>query len=430
MLTRCTRIARLAGLLLLSVAVLVSCQNNPATTRGQELVLCGRTNDSVIRVYHVSISQAGTATLKQVIALPGSDLSGAGSCPRWLTGSKLAWLYGNTTNGYQRDVYLLDLNNGQVRPWFHLSGNDDIEDVILASGSPWALIVSSRDQAEGCSQHNSAELHWTCLYARGDLYAVDEQGEVSRLTHYQAPLCQATWRSGGHTVAFRQAKGCVGPAPGEPSRILFVDIETKQIRSFSGGQDASTPLWSPDGKHLAFFNRLGSPYVLDLGNDQVVPLDDDVSGLYSHIPAWSPDGQRLAWVTMPASAAKDNAWRARVNVFDLVRHAKTGFPESENPRGAAFIPQWSPDGKQLAWAVDSTFYFGSIQSSKMYTAPAGVTRVLDWSFDGQAVAYIGSASPQSSSRVFVMSRNGNDIFGLTDRLSLEDIRWLQVRWVR
>lgn len=403
------------------VAVTISCRGPLAANDDRELSLCGVSGDGTVRIYHVSVSLARSIALKQAIDLPDNA-----SCPIWLTGnSKLGWLHGGVTSGYQRDIYLLDLDLGHVKRWFHVSGDDEIEDVTLVSGRPWALLVSSRDQSGECSQYSSEEQRWRCVYSQGDLYTVDEQGTISRLTRNQSPLCEATWRPGGRTVAFRHSNGCVRPAPLESWDILLVDTETRQIQSFDGNQ-GMTPRWSPDGKYLAFLKEEQSsegilglwPHILNLDSNQAIPAGSGPRNWELGDPVWSPNSRYLAWVTIRRDIG--------VSVFDRVSQNTKTFQNDKYP---SFLIRWSPDGTSLVWKDDSAFYFGDVARSSMYSVPVGVDKVLDWSFNGETVAYIGSTN-QDSNQAFMMSGDGRDVINLTDNLSLQDIRWLQVRWIR
>ncbi len=417
------------GLFSIMILLLVSCGSNLADDN-QEITLCGISGDNVTRVYHVSVSQAGAIILKQVIELPGGDMTRNGSCPQWLANHRFAWLYGKMADGYQRDVYWLDLDRGQVKKWFHLNGDDDIADVILLSDSPAALLISSRGQSEGCSQYSDWEHHMNCVRARGDLYTVNDQGEVSRLTIDQSPLCEATWNPSGHTVAFRRATGCLRPAPFENSEILLVDTQTKRVRSFINNQ-GRTPLWSPDGQLLAFTRLAQRPgesldgllYVLDIDDDRGIS-ENDSKGWDKSVPVWSPDSQWLAWMTFRITATSEYSW---VSVFDPIRQTRIEFPTQENAAPSRL--QWSPDGKTLVWKIGSTFNLGDVESSKIHNVPVEV-EISDWSFNGKLVAYIGFTNPRGPNAVFVVRSDGKGIVNVTDELSLKDIQWLQVNWVK
>ena len=411
------------GLLLLLATFPASCQANRSDNTGQTLALCGRTNDNSIRIYLVSVSETKAVTISQSI-----DLFMAASCPTWLN-NNMGWLYGRYTDAYQRDVYLLDLNEGRTKQWFQLSGNEDIKEITLVSGVPRAVIIANQDGV-GCSQSKSTEEHWYCVQSGGDLYSIDEQGKKSHLIQSPPPLCEVKTSPTGRTVAFTHSDGCVAALEG--STLSLVDTETRKIHSF-GDNGGAAPAWSPDGKYLAFMKRnktpqgiLGAqPYIFDLEQNQTINLYSNPERWDFTDLAWSPDNQHLAWVVFPENHQK-------IKIYSLaeksIKNLKSGQYSS------SFFPtpaEWSQDGELLAWKDDSAFYFGDVESSRMYTVPVEMTHVTDWAFNNKEIAYLRLVNSKDQGQVFIIDQDSQATLNVTDNLPLKDIRWItQVRWVK
>ena len=82
----------------------------------------------------------------------------------------------------------------------------------------------------------------------------------------------------------------VTPALGIGSRLLDL------IQSPPGRPDVQTPVWSPDGRRIAFLSRRdGSKelYVVSADGSGQRRLTRDAR--YSATPAWSPDGRKIAF---------------------------------------------------------------------------------------------------------------------------------------
>lgn len=148
--------------------------------------------------------------------------------------------------------------------------------------------------------------------------------------------------------------------------IFTVPVSKGDARNLTRSPGAAdrTPVWSPDGRQVAWFSDEGDGYRLviqdqdGLGTARVVSLGD---ARFAFHAAWSPDGSRIAFV--------DD--RARMRVLELA----TGQLVVADTDGSlwdrsAFQPVWSPDSKWLAY-------------SKVFDN--GFRRIVVWSLaDGRA----------------------------------------------
>ncbi len=126
----------------------------------------------------------------------------------------------------------------------------------------------------------------------------------------------------------------VMPASGGPARRI-TDLFN----------DARQPVWSPDGKTIAFFAYRDGGYDLwsikPDGSDQrkltTGPFDD-------RDPMWSPDGAKIAFASDRGVPGKDsyNIW-----TLDIATGALTQVTDNPNENR---LPTWSPDGKSIAYA--------------------------------------------------------------------------------
>ncbi len=103
---------------------------------------------------------------------------------------------------------------------------------------------------------------------------------------------------------------------------------------------ASDPVWSPDGRKIAFVRlskRLGV-YVVNVDGSGMRNLTPKPAGTYAS-PAWSPDGRKIAFV----SDRDDNS---EVYVMNA-----NGSGQRNLTRNPAFDadPAWSPDGRSIAF---------------------------------------------------------------------------------
>lgn len=232
-------------------------------------------------------------------------------------------------------------------------------------------------------------------------------------------------------MALTHSAGCIGSDPLEGGDLLLVDTETRHIQSFDDNQ-GTAPSWSPNGKYLAFMKGgkspqgiLGAqPYVLDLEQNQTISLDSNPERWDLTDLAWSTDNQHLAWVTFPENHQK-------IKVYDLTEKSIKSFESGQY--SSSFFPtppEWSQGGKLLAWKDDSAFYFGDIESSRVYTMPVDMTHVTNWVFNGKEIAYLRLVNSKDQGQVFIIGQDGKATLNVTENLPLKDIRWItRVKWV-
>ena len=108
--------------------------------------------------------------------------------------------------------------------------------------------------------------------------------------------------------------------------------------------------WAPDGRHIAYscrkltgkqyaFSTNTGIYVYDLLTGETVPVKAD--GGYDTDPVWSPDGKHLAWISMPRDGYEADAQRIMVCDVEAV----------SDPEGQCFGLSFGP-ARQLAASLD------------------------------------------------------------------------------
>jgi len=141
-----------------------------------------------------------------------------------------------------------------------------------------------------------------------------------------------------------------------------------------------SPIWSPDGKQIAYFSDESGEYELHVRNQngKDAPKKFKLSGAgYYDRPSWSPDSQKIAYT--------DNAW----NVFWIdLRTGKSKKIASEKLYGPqkTVRPVWSPDSKWIAYTLSTasfiqTVYVYSIDQDKSFPITDGMSDATEPVFD-------------------------------------------------
>lgn len=137
--------------------------------------------------------------------------------------------------------------------------------------------------------------------------------------------------------------------------IVTVPAEKGDIRNLTQTPDAAErdPVWSPDGKSIAYFSDESGEYALHVraqdgtGETRKIPLGVPPSFFYA--PKWSPDGNRIAY-----SDKRGSTWYLTLTnpvpvKIDTATYGSGGFSFD-----AAASLTWSPDSRWIAYTKDLT----------------------------------------------------------------------------
>jgi len=164
------------------------------------------------------------------------------------------------------------------------------------------------------------------------------------------------------------------------------DLSREALTRFtSEGSLNSAPLWTPDGKRIAFqANKEGPPEIYWQKADGSGGLERLTTGSYNQVPmSWSRDGQLLAFVEINPTSGYD-IWVLRMNDRKAQLFLQTPFNES--------VPRFSPDGRWLAYISDESGRYEIYV--KPYPGPGGKWQISTeggteptWNTNGRELFY-------------------------------------------
>ena len=173
--------------------------------------------------------------------------------------------------------------------------------------------------------------------------------------------------------------------------IFTVPVENGNPRDLTNSCDAADrqPLWSPDGRQIAWFSDKEGSYALYLTDQEgkntprKIPIGESKMAWE---PAWSPDSKYIAFV--------DNAVRIRIVELSTGKVSTADVGGSNIERGNMDL-SWSPDSKWLAYSK---------------TAPNNFRRITLWSLSTEKAFAL--SDPMADAISPAWDRDGHHLYFL------------------
>jgi len=261
----------------------------------------------------------------------------------------------------------------------------------------------------------------------------------------------------GHRVAYTMV---MRDRPGRPyGQLWIMDLATQKSERVGGEKDsAGSPLWSPDGRLVAFAGNQGGKtglFVAHQDGSGVISLAP-TTGTNSPLPGtgremtWSPDGKQIAFISSTPSALAAEAsgdpmvisrylykpdagegmtrfndnQRLHIFVVDLASKQVRQLTSGESDEHSL---DWSPDGKEILFVSNrepNQDEFFNYDVFALRVADSSVRRLTAtefneyeplWSPDGKHIVYRGTRrgltdreTTMEDTHVWVMNADGSE----------------------
>ncbi|MFL6140528.1 MAG: amidohydrolase family protein [Labedaea sp.] len=136
-----------------------------------------------------------------------------------------------------------------------------------------------------------------------------------------------------------------------------------------------TPRWSPDGGRIAYQDHDGAAWILELASGSVRQVTPSL--FLPGRPTWSPDGAVLALAAVKPYSARFREGTSQILTVDLNIGTLTytePMPHASLATRGDDGPVWSPDGRHLAFVVESVAWVVPVDAGGRFTgSPRQVT---------------------------------------------------------
>ncbi len=251
--------------------------------------------------------------------------------------------------------------------------------------------------------HNTKIAYAVRQGAGKEIFMADFDGaNVKQITKNQSINLSPVWSADGKRIAFTSYLR-------RNPDLYLIDVDGTNLQRFSTSPGLNvSPSWSPDGKKIALMmGKEGKSdiFLMELHGGNLKKLTKGHGNEAS--PTWSPDGESIAFVS-------DRSGSPQIYLMgrDGSNVRRLTFEGNYNTN-----PSWSPKGNQIAFCgrAEGRFHIFTIGNNgsglRRLTSDSGNHESPCWSPDGRYISF--SSSRTGVSRIFIMNANGFNQRALT-----------------
>ncbi len=251
------------------------------------------------------------------------------------------------------EIYIMDINGGNQQ---NLSNNRHAD--INPSWSPDGKRIVFMSDRDG----HVDDGHGSPIY---EIYIMDADGDNQQnLSNNRHADINPSWSPDGKRIVFMSDRD------GLSFDIFVMDVDGSNLQNLTNDPfNDRDPSWSPDGKRIVFRARRDGHFENELALTYEIYVMDADGGNEHRLtenrknewtPVWSPDGKRIAF----SADRKGDLQNFEIYVMDADGGNEHRLTEN---RVHDKYPSWSPDSKWIAFASERA---GNWESLEIYVMDA------------------------------------------------------------
>lgn len=249
--------------------------------------------------------------------------------------------------------------------------------------------------------------------ALNDLWMMRIGRSPRRITDDSAHQTDPAWSSDGRYVVYSSDKA--------GTQDLYVhDTQMETDRRVTSLDDAAlSAAWSPDDSMIAFQNQDGATFTLEVEISETKVETGEIRRIVEPLfapsgPTWSADGSTLAMAALKKYSDRFREGTSQILTVDVETGKENYYPPGEEFESISTRdvdgPVWSPDGRWMAFVVDSTLRVMPVTETGEPDGPAEeitneVTDAPTWSGDSEWVLYLNNGDLKKTRRDGSETRN-------------------------